>query len=132
MSLKGLYFVAYGLLEENATIFAIFHNRRSFYSTSYFSSEKDPDAIKIVSHILKSLFYWKHVKFLNSDKRQSHTWHTCLYCPVITDSKLTEKRFIFINISQNLYIKLVIFLWKIQVQYISRVQAKFQQKLINL
>ena len=53
MSLKGLYEV----LEENVTIFAIFHNRRFFYSTSYFLSEKDPDAVKIVSHILKSLFY---------------------------------------------------------------------------
>ena len=51
-SLKGLYFVVYGLLVENATILAIFHNRCSFYSTSYFSSEKDPGAVKIVSHIL--------------------------------------------------------------------------------
>ena len=31
--------------------------KKNFYSTSYFLSEKDPGAVKIVSHILKSLFY---------------------------------------------------------------------------
>ena len=40
----------------------------SFYSTLYFSSEKDPGAVKIVSHIMKSLFYLKNVKILSSDK----------------------------------------------------------------
>ena len=63
---------------KNATIFAIFHNRRSFLSTSYFSSEKDPGAVKIVTHNLKSLFYLKLVKMLSSDKRQSQTCYTFL------------------------------------------------------
>ena len=90
-SLKGLYFVASGLLEENATIFAIFHNRCSFYSTSYFFlSEKDPNALNIVSDKPRSLFNYTLVKMLSSDKRQSHTWFTFLLCLVITDSKLTE------------------------------------------
>ena len=47
-------------IKTYATIFAIFHNRCSFFSTSYFSSEKNPGAVKIVSHILKSLFYFKN------------------------------------------------------------------------
>ena len=65
---KGTDFV-----DENATIFAIFHIRYVFFSTSYFYSEKDPTIVKIVSHILQSLNYKrKIVKILRSDNRQNH------------------------------------------------------------
>ena len=65
---KGTDFV-----DENATIFAIFHIIYVFFSTSYFSSEKDPTIVKIVSHILQSLNYKrKIVKILRSDNRQNH------------------------------------------------------------
>ena len=122
---KGTLFCCIGLLEENTALFAIFHNKCSFYSTSYFSSEKDPGTVKIVSHILKSLFDYTLVKI----KEASYF----VYVFVMSGDNwllIERKRLIFINISQNLYIKLVIFLWKIQVQYISIVQAWFQQKLI--
>ena len=78
-TLKGLYLVAQGLVEDNASIFAIFHIRWVFfYSTSYFLSERDSGAQKIASHILKSLFYQKLVNIVNPDKRQIHTWNTFL------------------------------------------------------
>ena len=76
-SLKGFYFIAKGLVEENATIFANFFIRCLFFLTSYFSSEKDSGAVKIVSHILTSQFKkqtnQKHVKIVSLVKRQSHT-----------------------------------------------------------
>ena len=53
---------------ENATILAIFRIICFFNSTSYFSSNRDPGAVKIVSHILKSLFYLKLVKIVSSEK----------------------------------------------------------------
>ena len=62
--LKGLYFCCVGFEKKNATIFAIFHIRCVFSSTSYFSFEKDPGIVKIVSLILKSLFYQKLVKIV--------------------------------------------------------------------
>ena len=74
---------------RNATIFPIFHIRGVFFPTSYFSSERDPGAVKNVSHILKSLFYQKLVKIVCLDKIQSHTRYTFSLCLVITDSKLT-------------------------------------------
>ena len=56
----GLYFAAKGFAEENAKIFAIW----CFFPTSYFSSERDPGAVKMVSHILRSLFYKKNLSKL--------------------------------------------------------------------
>ena len=57
--LIGLHFAAEGFVEENAKKFVIFHIRGVFFPTlyMYFSSERDPVVVRIVSHILKSLFY---------------------------------------------------------------------------
>ena len=49
--------------------FVIFHIRGGFVPTSYFFILRDPGVLKIVSHILKSLFYQKLVKIGSSDKR---------------------------------------------------------------
>ena len=62
--LKRLYFAAKGFVEENTTIFVIFHITAVFSLRSYFSSERDPGVVKIVTHILRSLFYQKLVKIL--------------------------------------------------------------------
>ena len=62
--LNGQHFVAYGLVDIS-TIFAIFDiSRFFFYLRSYFSYEKDPGAVKIVSYILKNLFDQKFVKIV--------------------------------------------------------------------
>ena len=86
--LKGLYFAELGFVEENTTIFAIFHIRGVFFPTSYFSTEKDPGVVKIVSHILKSLFYQKLVKIVSLDKRQtlSHIGYAFSSYLLITES----------------------------------------------
>ena len=68
-----------------------FKNKGVFFPTSHFSSERVPGIVKIVSPILKSLFYQKLVKTVRSDKRQSHTEYTFSSCLVITDSTLVEK-----------------------------------------
>ena len=47
--------------------FLFFTSDVFFFSTSYFSSEKDPGVVKIVTHILRSLFYKKLVNNVNSD-----------------------------------------------------------------
>ena len=70
-------------------IYVIFQTRGFFFPTSYFSPERVPGVVKIVSHILKSLFYQKLVKIVSLDKRQSHAGYTFSSCLVITDSKLT-------------------------------------------
>ena len=86
---KGTICCCVRFCRKNVTIFAIFHIRGVFFSTSYLSSERDPGLVKIVSHILKSLFYQKLVKIVSLDKRQSHAGYTFSSCLVITDSKLT-------------------------------------------
>ena len=58
-------------VEEIVIISAIFHIRYVLFSTSYFSSEKDRGVLKLLSHILKSLFHFvfkKTVKIVSSDK----------------------------------------------------------------
>ena len=67
--LKGLYFAAEGFVEKIATLFAIFHIRGVFFPILYFTSERDPGVVKIVSFILKSLFYQRLIKIVSSDKR---------------------------------------------------------------
>ena len=57
---KGTKFccVIMRFVEEIVIIFAIFHIRYVLFSTSYFSSEKDRGVVKLLSHILKSLFHF--------------------------------------------------------------------------
>ena len=78
-----------------------FHIRGFFFPTSYFPSERDLGAVKIVSHILKSLLYEYLVKILSSDKRQSHTGYTFSLCMVITDSKLTPTSCVYQYFSKS-------------------------------
>ena len=56
-AVKGTIFCCVRSSRRKCYNICFFHNRCSFFSTSHFSSEKDPGAVKIVSHILKSLFY---------------------------------------------------------------------------
>ena len=73
---KGTIFCCVRFCKKNVTLFAIFHIRWAFFSTSHFSFKRDPCVVKIVSQILKSLFHKEIVKFASSDKRQSHTEYT--------------------------------------------------------
>ena len=94
------------------------------YSMSYFSSERDLGKVKIVSYILKSLFFFFNVKIVSPDKRQSHTLYMYTIYNVWWRVTLNwKKKNYIINISQNLNIKLDIFLWKIQVQIISMLKV---------
>ena len=61
------------------------------FSTSYFSPERDPGVVNILSHILKNVFWQNLVKSVSSDKIQNHTRNTFSSGRVIADSKLSEK-----------------------------------------
>ena len=87
---KETSFCGWGFVEETATTFAIFDIRCVFFSTPYFSSEKDQGKVKIVSDMLKSLYYQKLVKIVSSDNSRL-TWYTFSSYLGITVSKLTEK-----------------------------------------
>ena len=54
---KGTIFCCVMSCRRKCYNICIFHIGCFSYSTSYFSSEKDPGTLKIGSHILKSLFY---------------------------------------------------------------------------
>ena len=100
--------------------------RRKFYTICYFSYR-----MSFLFNVI--FFFWKKSKRSKNcityseesnlwtcqnckfNKRQSHACYTFLKCLLITNSILTEKRFMFRNVSQNLNLKFVIFLWKIQV-----------------
>lgn len=53
----------------------------------FFPSERDQGVLKIVSYLMNSLFHLKHkhVKIVNSDKRQCHTGYICSSCMVKTE-----------------------------------------------
>ena len=87
------------------TIFAVSHTR----GVAFFIWKRSRRS-KIVSNILKSLFYQKLVKIVSSDKRQSHTGFTFSSCLVITDSELSEK-VVYWSI---IFSKLDIYLWKFE------------------
>ena len=74
--------------------------KRKFYNIWNFSLQcclrsdtifSYPGVLKLVSHILKSLFYQNLLKIRSSDKRQSLTGVTFQSCLVITDTKFTTK-----------------------------------------
>ena len=68
---EGNIFCCVRVYRRKCTSFAIFTSDVFFlFSTSYFSSERDPGIVKILSHILKSIFHQKLVKVVSSDKRQ--------------------------------------------------------------
>ena len=88
-----------------------------FLLIEYFWSGRDPRVVKIVSHILRSLFHKKKnlVKITSSDKRQRQTWYTFSICLVIIDAKLTVK---------DLYLSIFLKIWTLNLLF-SYIKYKF-------
>ena len=105
---KGTTFCCLKFCRRKCYNICYFHIKGVFFPTSYFQSERDPDVEKIVSHILRSLFYHKLVKIVSSDKRQSHIGYTFSSCLVITNSTLIEK-VVYLSIFLKIWISNLIF-----------------------